>query len=160
MIENHEYVVENEEIVLKEISKLRSTNYNRFTWWRRFTPKKTQLDPKSPLLNKIKNGDLAFSHYWWQAKYTEMEMNSKKQITMDSNHWVEATTIDRARRKRLYEDFEKDEKGKLAYIRKQFPKEFYMTCEDYDREVELFGGTLSELYNHCVMVYKKKMIIK
>ena len=52
--------VENEEFVLKEIDKLQPLNYNRFLWWRRFTQKKKPLSNSSPLLDKIKNGDLSF----------------------------------------------------------------------------------------------------
>jgi hypothetical protein len=134
--------VTNEDLVLQEISKLRPLNYNRFMWWRRFDQKKRPLDNKAPLLDKIKNGDLEFSHYYWQAQYTEMEMNEKRNECIDDQHWIEQTRVDKQRRRRLYEDFEKDEAGKLETLRKQFPKEFRMTKEDYENEVIEFGGSL------------------
>ena len=71
------FKINNEDLIHKEISKLRPLNYNRFMWWRRFTQPKRPLDKKAPLLNKIKNGDLEFSHFYWQALYTEIEMNEK-----------------------------------------------------------------------------------
>ena len=149
----------NEDLVLQEISKLRPLNYNRFMWWRRFDQKKRPLENKAPLLDKIKNGDLEFSHYYWQAQYTEMEMNEKRNECIDDQHWIEQTRVDKQRRRRLYDDFEKDETEKLATLRKQFSKEFRMTKEDYDDEILEFGGTLLELYRHCEIKYGKKIKI-
>ena len=40
--------IKNEELILKEISKLRPLNYNGFMWWRRFDQKKRPLDNKTP----------------------------------------------------------------------------------------------------------------
>jgi hypothetical protein len=152
--------VKNEELILKEISKLRPLNYNRFMWWRRFEQHKKSLDNKSPLLDKIKNGDLEFSHYYWQALYTEMEMNEKYIECIDEQHFTEQSRVDKERRRRLWGDFEKDEAEKLSTIRKQFPKEFRMTKEDYDDEILEFGGTLLQLYHHCEIKYGKKLKIQ
>lgn len=151
--------VVNEDFVLQKISKLRPLNYNRFMWWRRFDQKKRPLENKAPLLDKIKNGDLEFSHYYWQAQYTEMEMNEKKNECIDDQHWVEQTRVDKERRRRLYSDFEKDEAEKLSTLEKQFPKEFRMTKEDYENEVEEFEGSLEDLYHHCSIKYGKKLKI-
>ena len=152
--------VKNEELILKEISKLRPLNYNRFMWWRRFEQHKKSLDNKSPLLDKIKNGDLEFSHYYWQALYTEMEMNEKYIECIDEQHFIEQSRVDKERRRRLWGDFEKDEAEKLSTIKKQFPKEFRMTKEDYDDEILEFGGTLLQLYHHCEVKYGKKLRIQ
>tara|TARA_R110000787_G_scaffold281656_1_gene393095 strand:+ start:87 stop:596 length:510 start_codon:yes stop_codon:yes gene_type:complete len=152
--------VKNEELILKEISKLRPLNYNRFMWWRRFDQKKRPLDNKSSLLDKIKNGDLEFSHYYWQALYTEMEMNEKYIECIDEQHFTEQSRVDKERRRRLWGDFEKDEAEKLSTIKKQFPKEFRMTKEDYDDEILEFGGTLLQLYHHCEIKYGKKLKIQ
>jgi hypothetical protein len=70
---------------------------------------------------------------------------------------LEKHAVDLARRKRLWEDFEKDETNKLDYIRKEFSKEFRMTEEDYETEIMEFGGSLEELYHHCTIVYGKKL---
>jgi len=151
--------VENEDLVLKEISKLRPLNYNRFMWWRRFSQKKIPLDDKSPLLDKIKNGDLDFSHYYWQVLYTEIEMNEKYKECVDEQHFIEQCRVDRERRRRLHGDFEKDEKEKLKILRREFSREFRMTKEDYDREILEFDGTILQLYNHCEIRYRKKLKI-
>lgn len=152
--------ITNEDFVLQEISKLRSLNYNRFMWWRRFEPYRKPLPNKTSLLDKIKNGDLEFSHFYWQALYTEIEMNEKRNECIDDQHWIEQTRVDKQRRRRLYADFEKDEAEKLSTIRKQFPKEFRMTKEDYDDEILEFGGTLLQLYHHCEVKYGKKLRIQ
>ena len=150
--------VENEDFVLKEIDKLQPLNYNRFKWWRRFTQFKTPLNNSTPLLDKIKNGDLNFSHYWWQIKFTEMEINTKSDSILDNQNFLEQSKMDRVRRGRLIDDFEKDENGKLDYIRKEFSKEFRMTVEDYDNIIIEFDGTLEQFYNHCSRIYTKKLL--
>jgi len=155
-----QYHVENEELVLQEIAKLQPLNYNQFRWWRRFDQPKKALDKNAPLLDKIKNGDLEFSHYWWQAKFSEIELNAKLQQAIDYQDFVEKTQLDRARRKRLYEDFEKDEIEKLNLIKKLFVQEFYMTKDDYEKELSEFDDTLEQFYYHCQIIFKKKLQIK
>jgi len=152
------FTVGNEELILREIAKLQPLNYNRFRWWRKFDQPKKPLPNKSPLLDKIQNGDLEFSHYWWQAKFSELELN-KAYVDCDfeMQKLLEKHAVDLARRKRLWEDFERDEKDKLISLRKQFSKEFRMTEEDYENEIIEFGGSLEELYHHCTIVYGKKL---
>ena len=72
---NKLYNVSNEKHILKEISKLQPLNYNQFRWWRRFDTPNKPLHKYSALIDKIKNGDYDFSHYYWQAKYAEIEIN-------------------------------------------------------------------------------------
>jgi hypothetical protein len=152
------FTVDNEELILREIAKLQPLNYNQFRWWRKFDQPKKSLPDKVPLLDKIQNGDLEFSHYWWQAKFSELELN-KAYIDCDfeMQKLLEKHAVDLARRKRLWEDFEKDETNKLDYIRKEFSKEFRMTEEDYETEIMEFGGSLEELYHHCTIIYGKKL---
>ena len=152
--------VTNKELVLQEIAKLQPLNYNQFRWWRRFDQPNKPLHKNASLLDKIQNGDLEFSHYWWQAKYTEIEMNEILENCIDYQDWSEKTQVDRARRRRLWEDFEKDEAEKLSYIRKEFSKEFRMTEDDYEDEITEFDGSLEELYHHCFVKYGKKIRIK
>ena len=75
---------------------------------------------------------------------------------MEMQKLLEKHAVDLARRKRLWEDFEGDEKDKLISLRKQFSKEFRMTEEDYENEIIEFGGSLEELYHHCTVIYGKK----
>lgn len=150
------YRVGNEDLVLEEISKLRPLKYNKFQWWRRFASPNRPLEDKAPLIDKIKNGDLEFSNYFWQALYTELELNAKREEVRDGMEWIETTQVDRARRKRLWEDFEKDETKKLEYIKKQFVKVFKMTAEDYEEQLSKATGTLEDLYYTCESLFGLK----
>ena len=150
------YRVGNEDLVLEEVSKLRPLKYNKFQWWRRFASLNRPLEDKASLIDKIKNGDLEFSNYFWQALYTELELNAKREEVRDGREWIETTQVDRARRKRLWEDFEKDETKKLEYIKKQFVKTFKMTLEDYEEQLSKATGTLEDLYYTCESLYGLK----
>lgn len=148
------------EDVEKELSKLRHLNYNRFFWWRRWTNRRKPLHNSAPLWDKILNGDLDYSHYKLQAMYCEYEMNDKEKLSIDPSHYIELTRTDRLRRKKLLEDYNKDETEKLKTIRNEFCKEFRMDKEDYDREVGEFGGTLKDFYIHCEQRYGKQIRLK
>lgn len=143
-------------LVEDHLSNLQPLNYNQFRWWRRWDTKNKPLDKKASLLSKIKNGDFDFSHYFWQVQKCELEINEKSLQSTDSHHWMEVTSIDRARRLRLWGDFEKDENEKLQTLENEFPKEFYMTIDDYYNELDTFDGTLEEFYVHCQLKFKKR----
>jgi hypothetical protein len=150
------YNTGNEDLILREIAKLRATTYNKFQWWRKFAPTNKPLDDKSPLIDRIKNGDLEFSNYFWQALYTEMELNAKREEARDGVEYFQDTQLMRVRRKRLWEDFEKDEAKKLITIQKQFVKTFKMTVEDYEDQLERIDGTLEDLYYRCESLFGLK----
>ena len=69
---------------------------------------------------------------------------------------LESHAIDLNRRKRLWQDFERDENEKLTFIRRKFIKEFYMGVEDYEGEITKFDGSLEDLYHYCSTKYGKK----
>jgi hypothetical protein len=94
--------------VLKEISKLQPLNYNQFKWWRRFDTKLKPLPRGVKFIDRIKNGEYEFSHYYWQWKLSELEIN-EKYIEYDTEmykNYLEKNGVDLARRRRLIEDFE------------------------------------------------------
>tara|TARA_R110001599_G_scaffold108850_3_gene272105 strand:- start:250 stop:762 length:513 start_codon:yes stop_codon:yes gene_type:complete len=155
-ISNKVYDGSNEETILREINKLRPLKYNKFQWWRKFTSSTRPLDEKAPLLDKIKNGDLEFSNYFWQARYIELLLNEKREAARDGMEWFTDTIMDRVRRKRLWEDFEKDEAKKLLTIRKAFVKTFNMTHSDYEEQLEKIDGTLEDLYYRCDKLFRVK----
>jgi len=138
------------ELITQEISKLQPLNYNRFMWWRRFDSPNKPLHKNSDLLDKIQNGDFDFSHYFWQAKYTEMEMDEiHNDVWPDSVKYNEKVAVHGARRQRLWADFEKDEREKLNNIYKEFSLSVRMTRKQVREEIEEFGGTLEEYYHYC-----------
>lgn len=61
------------------------------------------------------------------------------------------------RRKKLWEDYEKDESTKLEEIKKNFVSEFEMTEEDYESEVIEFGGTLEDFYIYIRKTYDTRL---
>jgi signal transduction histidine kinase len=65
-------------------------------------------------------------------------MNEKYiELKGHAGEWTEATSVDRARRKRLLEDYDKEETKRLVELKKGFVTTFKMTKEDYDVEVEM-----------------------
>ena len=149
----------NEKLVLSEIEKLKPLKYNQFYWWRRFAPKNTPLPKNAPLWDMIVNGDLDFSHYYWQALYSEIEINEKYKRSKDHHMYLETTSIDRERRAKLWADFEKDEKAKLVLIKKLFLRNFFITSEEYEKEITEFGDDLREFYLYCKLTYGKRQVI-
>jgi len=148
------------EVIEKKLSQCQKLNYNQFFWWKRWTSKNKPLDKYAPLWDKILNGDYDFSHYFWQIQYCGWELEEKAKLYRgDTQRWVEETQVDRARRKRLREDYEKDEKEKLIDLKKMFLKTFKMTEDQYEEEVIKFGGTLKDFYIHCESKYNKYNII-
>lgn len=154
------YNIPNEDIILEKISNLQPLNYNQFRWWRKFDQPNKPLQGRASLLAKIQNGDFEFSHYYWQAKYIEIELNQKYKESSDGQQYSESTRMDRARRKRLWEDFEKDEAKKLETLKKEFTKEFFIEGDQYEDEFERFDGTLEEFYNYCSKEYGKNLYRK
>jgi hypothetical protein len=151
------YNISNKQLVIKEIKKLKPINYNQFRWWRKFDTKHKPLPLKSTLLERIKNQEYEFSQYYWQWKYCELELNEKyKSYGDDIQKLLEKDAIDLARRKRLIEDFEKDETQKLESLQIDFTKEFVMTIEDYYTHIEDFDGTIEDFYNYCLKTFDKR----
>lgn len=133
--------------LLKEFSKLQKINYNQFRWWRSYQTKKKPLDNRQPLRDRILNGDFDFSHYWFQAAWVEHDLNDLQiECKDDSGLFVEKGRMMRARRKRLLEDFEKDEHEKLTSLYNEFPKYFRISKDQVKKEMEEFGGSLIDFY--------------
>jgi hypothetical protein len=151
------YQVSNESLIHTEIKKLKPLNYNKFMWWRRYTTKHKPLPTKSTFLERIKNGEFEFSHYYWQWKLTELELNDLFiQYGGDIQKLLENHPIDFARRKKLIEDFEKTESQLLIDLQMNFQREFVMSKEDYYIHIEDFDGTIEDFYMYCLKTFDKK----
>lgn len=151
------FKTQDEKFVQEQINKLKPVKYNKFFWWRKYESRKKDLKKNAPLKAKIRNGDLDFPHYFWQAQQVEIDINNKALSIKDTMSFLESTKMDRARRTRLYEDFLKLEDERLQYLEKEFQKEFYMTKENYYEELDKFGGTTMEFYIHCETKFGKKL---
>jgi hypothetical protein len=64
-------------------------------------------------------------------------------------------SVDLARRKRLIEDFEKDEVDRLKALKNGFLREFEMTKEEYEQHIGEFGGTIEEFYFYCLKTFDR-----
>ena len=78
----------------------------------------------------------------------------------DLGKWNGETSIDRARIKRLREDYDKEETRKLEDLRKLFAKEFNMTKDDYEKEVTKGSDTLVQFYDKMDKKYGKRITSK
>lgn len=120
--------------------------YDRFMWWRGYTLKNKPLDKKSSFRDKILNGDLDHGPFLWEIELAKHTVNEKwlSNITgngePDHGAFTAETSIDRARIKRLNEDYEKDEKLKLEEIKKGFLLNIKMNSQQYDKEVLSTGA--------------------
>jgi hypothetical protein len=148
------FKISHPELVIKHIKKLQPLNYNQFRWWRQFDSKTKPLPKGSSLQNRIKNKEFEFSHYYWQAQYCEMRINEKvKSYNGDIQRLIENDGVELAQRKRLWEDFEKNEPENLQELQKLFLREFTMTPEEYDEHIINFDGTLEEFYMYCLKTF-------
>jgi hypothetical protein len=133
--------------LLKQVSSLKKLKYNKFRWWRMYESFHPPLTNKSPLLKKIQNGDFDYSHYSYQYQLCEHELNDMvKKHGGVTEKFIDDSHILRIKRKKLIEEFEKDELTKLYNIKKKFTKLFKISEEEFEEEIIKFGGTLEDLY--------------
>lgn len=115
--------------------------YDRFMWWRSFTPKNKPLTNRHPFRDRILNGDFDMAPYKFEAELVEHRLNEKYiEHRGYEDTWLEAVAVDKARRKRLLEDYEKEEKKRLEDLKKHFVLEFKMTKEQYEYEIVKYRG--------------------
>jgi len=114
------------------------------------------LPNKSPLIDKILNGDFDYPHFKLQAELVEHELNELAQKCGGNNElFGEKSSLLRAKRKRLLEDFEKEENNKLKRIFTEFGKNFTVTKEQIEEEMLRFVGDLGEFYYYMSVRYQK-----
>lgn len=135
------------------ISTFRKNTYNRFYWWRRFQPRQT-LHQYNRLSERISNGDFEVSDYHWQALWeNELEKQAiSEERSIDKQHEIRCMFGER--RRRLNNDYEKDEQKILDEMYKAFRLELRMTKDEVEEEMLQFDGTLSEFYYY---IYNKKI---
>ena len=146
--------IELEELEKRLTSKYYKKPYNRFQWWRSYTLKNNPLTNRHPLKDRILNGDFDLGSFRYEAMVVEHRMNGKwRELRNDSGRYVEETSLDRARRKRLMEDFEKDEIDKLSDLERGLLTTFKITKDQYEEEVMNTDLELIDLYFHIEEKY-------
>jgi|TARA_S200002703_G_C3778050_1_gene239628 hypothetical protein len=134
--------------------------YDRFMWWRSYTPKNKPLSKSKPLRDRIANGDLDHAPYLFESYLTEYTMNDKylqcitKNGEVDYSKWKQETSVDGARKKRLLDDYDKEESRRLDELRKGFMKEFGIDKETYFKEAENSSKKLLDFYDYMSRKYK------
>jgi len=135
--------------------------YDRFMWWRSYTPKNKPLSTRHPLRDRIANGDFEQGPYLLELELVYHTMNDKFKAAItpkgevDHSLYHSNTSIDRARKKRLIEDHEKEEFRKLDDLRTEFLKEFKMSREEYDVEVVNTSKCILDFYFEMEEKYGK-----
>ena len=116
------------------------------------------LPSKSDFRDKIFNGDFEPSCYRWQAYLCEHELADLwEECDMDIAKYNEKGAVMKARRKRLYEDFEKDENYRLDYLFTEFSKNFDLTKQQAEEEALKCSGELIDLYYIIEDKYRKQI---
>jgi hypothetical protein len=135
------------------ISTFRKNTYNRFYWWRRFQPRQS-LHAYRRLNERISNGDFEVSDYHWQTLWeNELEKQAvSEEHNIDKQHEIRCMFGER--RRRLNNDYEKDEQKILDEMYKAFRVELRMNKDEVEDEMLNFDGTLSEFYYY---IYNKKI---
>jgi len=145
--------------ILRQLSKAKKINYNRFRWWRWYENKNTPLPSSACFRDKITNGDFDYSCYQWQAYLCELELNVlMEECYPDIQRYNEKSSLLRARRKKLLEDYERDEKDRLESLVGNFKKHFHITREEIEEEALQCTGEIIDLYYQIKMKYKEKWI--
>ena len=134
--------------------------YDRFMWWRSYTLRNNPLSNKHPLRDRILNGDFDLGSYVFEIELVEHRLNEKHQkLGHDEVQLREVIQLDKARRKRLQEDRDKDEKAKLEELKKAFLFEFRMTKEQYEIEVVKSHKDLITFYYKMEEKYGKRGVL-
>jgi len=125
-----------------------------FYWWRRFRTHKS-LPYKSPLINKIRNGDFEYSPFFDQAKW-ELHWMEEEQKEFINNYQGKDPTMDmlytdievkaRKRYNRLFEDGIKDEFSRMDSLIVNLSKYFKIKKDTIKKIIEKFDGTTEELF--------------
>ena len=139
----------------KELSKLQKLNYNQFRWWRWYEQKNKPLHKNKPFRDKILNGDFDYSCYGIQAMLCEYMMNDLEKELGELDHTSEKVRLLKARRKRLWEDFERDEVDRLSSLIKEFTINYRVDKKQVEEEMmEFSGDSLIDFYYYMDEKYK------
>ena len=94
------------------------------------------------------------SEKWLESYFKKNE--KFVELHEDMGRYVEVTSLDRARRKRLLEDYEADEKRKLEDLAKSIGELIGLTKDKIFDELVEYSDTLIEFYYHITEKYPRK----
>lgn len=132
------------------LSRYQPLNYNRFRWWRTHTDNITPLGKRAHLRDRIINGDFNESTYFWQAQLALHNAKDKVDLRKHNHSdQLEILAVDLARYKRLMEDHEKEEGGRLEDLYDAFTSHFQITRQELIDELCEWNLDLLSYYNYC-----------
>jgi hypothetical protein len=144
----------------KKLKTYQPLKYNRFRWWRWYEENNKPLPYKANFKNKILNGDYNHSCYMFQAYMCEYMLNElEEECKGDLAKYCEKSAILKLRRKKLWEDYEKDEFNRLEALYQQFVKHFKIKKPQVIEECLKCSGELIDLYYLIEDKYPKYNII-
>ena len=144
------------EVVEEHISKLQPLNYNQFRWWRTHTDNVQPLGKRHPLKDRIINGDFEPSSYFWQAQLSLYTALDKVDLNKDDHQMqMEKLAVDLARHKRLMEDYEKEEAGRMEALYDAFTSAYKLTKSELEEHFLNFSGTILDFYEYAEMFLYK-----
>ena len=139
----------------EQLSKLNKKKYNQFVWWRRYEVRQT-LPDKSPLYDKIMNGDYEHSDYYYQAQMENYLLADKIKDIKYFEDQIEHRSLFGARWKRLIDDYQKDEKEILRKMKKDFKATFNILPDELELIMQDFDGTTLELYDYVKKLTRER----
>ena len=133
--------------------------YDRYMWWRSYTLRNPPLSNKHPLRDRILNGDFDLGPFIFEIELVEHRINEKSLSHKHEDTFREAIQLDKARRKRLQEDRDKDEVNKLTDLKRSFISELRMTKEQYEREITKPHKDLISFYYKMEDRYGRRAVL-
>lgn len=132
----------------------RKVSYNQFRWWRSYKTKKKELHRNKPVIEKIQNGDYDMLSYKYEAELVEHKLRETWNKTYpDLEKFLEKSSVDIARRKRLLEDFNKTETDIINTLLKDLSNKLGVDTEIIRTDIE--NSTKSSLYNIYNELFRK-----
>ncbi len=141
----------------EQLSKLTPKRYNQFVWWRRYEVRQT-LQDRSPLYDKIVNGDYEHSDYFYQAEMENYLLADKIKDIKYFEDQLDHRSLFGARWKRLMDDYAKDEKEILRKMKKDFKGTFGIPGDELELIMEDFDGTTLDLYTHVKQLTRERRL--
>lgn len=131
-------------------------SYNQFRWWRSYKPRKKELHRNKPVLEKIQNGDYDMLSYKYEAELVEHKLRKTwKETYPELEKFLEKSSVDIARRKRLMEDFDKTETDIINTLLKDLSDKFGVDRETIRLDIENSKkSSLYYIYNELKRKYE------
>lgn len=132
--------------------------YDRFMWWRSYTPKKKPITGNVMVIAKLESGAYDEGPFRYEMMLCEHRLRKRYfELKGDMGHFMSDQAVELARRKRLKEDIEKDENKKLEMLRKDFSTYFGIPKNKIDDIIiETPGEKLITVYRNLERKYRKK----